>query len=303
MAVVRTGQELLCAQDRPQALSWLLVQRRMYRRAKRWSSLRLFGFGIVAVGGTMVSVLLPSAVEAVGAAAGLWMFLTGTIFLSRQRHWALPAAAVQDTFDRQVFGLRPSSAVSRAPTPEQVSDILGQSDVLTAARADKLPGWYRLDPRLAGPAAVALAQRANAVYSARLLERHATVWLTGAAVWASAAVALAVGTDMTVQSFLLGVMLPVLPALLDAKNIWADARDAAQDRHRLAEDMRAQLLQRDPSEAQLHLWQDQLHRLRSSGPLVPEFLYWRSRAKNEAAMNAAAAQLSAQILSRQGFTP
>jgi SMODS-associating 4TM effector domain len=228
-----TAMEILRRQDDPRALRWLLAQRRMYSLAKRWNYIRVFGIGIIALGAPIITVITPHAAEIVGAVAGAWIFLARTIFLAGERRWARPAASVQDAFDTFVFDLPANPAVS--PQSERIADILRDDDVEQYARKEHLLGWYSLEPDLPEAPAIAIAQQSNLAYSQRLLFRHASVWLGIGAAWGIIAVAIGIGFQLTLPQFLMGVVLPVLPAVLDARELWHSARSAADDRSRLSD--------------------------------------------------------------------
>ena len=190
----------------------LPYQRRMYSRAKRWNYIRVFGIGIIALGAPIITVITPHVAEIVGAITGAWVFLARTIFLAGERRWTRPAASVQDAFDTYVFGLPANAAVS--PQPEQIADILHDDDVERHARNEHLLGWYSLEPDLPITPAIAIAQQSNFAYSERLLYRHPDIWLGIGAAWGIIAVTIGIAFQLTLAQFLMGVVLPVLPAVL-----------------------------------------------------------------------------------------
>ena len=112
-------------------------------------------------------------------------------------------------------------------------------------------------------------------------------------------IAIAIGFRLTLAQFLMGIVLPVLPAVLDARELWDSARTAAIDRLRLS-DVIAERIRVWPSheikDEDLRNWQNQLLALRKDGPLVPDFLYHRSRPKNERAMSARTSDLAKSVL-------
>jgi hypothetical protein len=258
-----TAAVILQRQDEPSTLRWLLAQRRMYSRAKRWNYIRVFGIGIIALGAPIITVIIPHKAEIVGAIAAGWVFLARTTFLAGERRWARPAASVQDAFDSFVFGLSVNPTVP--PQPERIADILGDDDVEHYANKENLLGWYSLEPDLPMTPAIAIG----------------------------------VAFRLTLSQFLMGVVLPVLPAVIDARELWYSARSAADDRSRLS-DALADRIRAWPAHAikleELRSWQDRLFILRRDGPLVPDFLYHWTRAKNERAMSARGRELANSIL-------
>jgi len=131
---------------------------------------------------------------------------------------------VQDAFDTFVFNLSANPAIS--PQPERIADVLRGDNVEQHAKKEHLLGWYSLEPDLPLAPAIAIAQQSNLAYSQRLLFRHANVWLGIGTAWGIIAVAIGIGFQLTLSQFLMGVVLPVLPAVLDARELWYSARSA-----------------------------------------------------------------------------
>ena len=94
------------------------------------------------------------------------------------------------------------------------------------------------------------------------------------------------------QQFLLGVVLPVLPAVLDIVEYIQDIARAARDRGDIARTIEARLTSSIAiNPEQLLVWQDQMYDLRRRTPQVPNVIYRLARSKNEDAMKSAASQL------------
>src|SRR5260370_6662136 len=143
--------------------------------------------------------------------------------------------------------------------------------------------------------AVAISQQSNLAYSERLLRHHANIWMVIGATWGLIAVAIGITFKLTLAQFLMGIVLPVLPAVLDARDLWHAALSAANDRQRLSDTV-ADRIRAWPLHAirwdELRNWQDQLYILRRDIPLVPDVLYRWARSKNERAMSARAYELA-----------
>jgi hypothetical protein len=291
-----TAARILHRQDELRALSWLLAQRRLYSRAKRWNYVRVFGIGIIALGAPIVTVIDPALAVVVGAVAGAWIFLARTIFLGGERRSARQAANIQDAFDTFVFDLPSNPTISSEP--ERIADILHDDDVEQYAQKEHLLKWYSIDPDLPLIPAVAISQQSNLAYSERLLRHHANIWVIIGAAWGLIAVVIGIAFKLTLAQFLMGIVLPVLPAVLDARELWHAALSAANDRLRLSDSV-AQRIRAWPSHSikrdELRNWQDQLYILRRDSPLVPDVLYRWTRSKNERAMSARASELAEVI--------
>jgi hypothetical protein len=303
---VVSAAEIAHNQNTLTALELLIAQRRMYRYAKRWNYLRLFGIGVIAIA-VPIATMINSDAAVIGlAVAGGWAFLARTWFVGREILWNRRAAVVQEAFDTLVFGLPYNLALAEPLRQEWIADVIGDDDVAVVAEAEYLVDWYSLDEEIPAAPAVAICQRSNSAYSERLLSWHAIAWICGATAWTVIAIVLALTTGVTVREILLGVVLPILPAALDARDQWATARDAAADRARLADEIgrRVQEFNSKPlSLEDLRQFQDVIYRQRRDGPLVPEFLYRYLRPENERAMNRAASALQQAIISQQQHSP
>jgi hypothetical protein len=106
---------------------------------------------------------------------------------------------------------------------------------------------------------------------------------------------------LTLSQFLLGVALPLLPALLDVWDQFRSTKRAGEVRRAMADDIEKAVRgrgDRDLAPEDLLLWQDQTYQLRRSSPQVPNLVYRRARDRNEHAMHLAAAELATVALER-----
>lgn len=283
-------------QNDVRALRLLLAQRKLYTRAKRWSFLRWIGFSIIGVAAPILTVVVPRAAVVVGALAGVWIFLSRTWFSSVERNLAAKAANIQEQFDQYVFSM--PARVTRVPAAsiEETVRLTGDDRaVMSAADRQRLQDWYPFDARVDGAISIAIAQRANAAYSERLLSANANVWLATTLVWSSAAVIISLIVGLTLPQFLLGVALPLLPALLDVWEQFRSTKRAGEVRRAMADDIEQAVRGRSEPELtpeSLLIWQDQLYEMRRQSPQVPNLVYRRARERNERAMKVAAAELA-----------
>lgn len=280
-------------QDEPDALRLLIAQRRLYSRAKRWLGARWIGMLIIGIAAPVVSVLWPSLAVPSSAVAGVWLFLGRTFLLNRQTTITAQAAAVQEQFDLLVFGIPEVTQRPTLPTLEDIAAIAGPDDQLRqVAVEEELLGWYPIDEKLTGVNTVAIAQRANASYTNRLLRTTAIVWACATGVWIVALVVTSVAVGLELPQFLLGIVFPVLPSFLDVVQYVTNVRRSASEKGALASTIEEGLIGSDPVRPEdLLVWQSQLFDLRRSAPEVPDFIYKLTRPKNEQAMETAARQL------------
>ena len=282
-------------QNDPDALRLLIAQRRLYRKAKRWLGLRWIGMVIIGIAAPVVAIAWPTSAVVAGAIAGSWLFIGRTLLLWAQGSLTARAASVQEQFDFYVFQMPDSANRSTLPTLEDIADVAGPDDQIPATAAkEELIDWYPINTKNTGAVAVAIAQRANASYTDRLLRTTAIVWAIATAGWTLALIVLSVVLDVSLSTFILGVTLPVLPAFLDVVQYVNGVWRSAADRRALAQSIEERLGGDDgPVEGQdLLVWQERLFELRRSAPEIPDFLYKLRRKVNERAMHTAANQLS-----------
>lgn len=275
----------------------------MYRVGKRWAYVRWAGIGFIAIAAPLVAAQYRPAAPIAGAVAGVWIFLSRAYLVKVEARVVRMAAAVQEMFDQKLFGLPENRSLVNSVRQEDIASAIGAENLPAQIERERLTGWYVLDPRVPGGPAVALCQRANAIFTERLLSRHSQVWGVIVYVWLGLAILLGLLSSMPLATFLVGVLLPILPAMYSAWEVRDVARTGADDRAALAAEIE-QRLSSSPEAAlspfELRGYQDQLYRIRRDGPLIPEYLYRKTRNENERVMIDAANEYSAMILRAQG---
>jgi hypothetical protein len=282
------------------ALRLLIAQRRLYSKAKRWLALRWFGMLIIGLGAPVVSVIWPDLAVVSGAIAGLWIFLGQSVLINAQSVEVTRAAAVQEQFDFYVFAMPSSVDRSTLPSLEEIAAIAGpDSELRRTATDENLLDWYPIEANDPGILTVAISQRANASYSDRLLRTTAIVWTTVTVAWMIVLITASVAVDLSLITFLAGVLLPVLPSFLDVVRYVLGIRRAARDRGDLTRSIEGRMRSTDNAVEgnDLLVWQESMYDLRRSTPLVPNAIYKMRRVVNERVMKTAAAQLRQQVRS------
>jgi hypothetical protein len=130
------------------------------------------------------------------------------------------AAAVQERFDLYVYDMPTGTRRPKLPSLEDISLVAGSdSEPVAVAKREKLLDWYEVAEDDPGEVAVAIAQRSNAAYSYRLLKITGVIWAAVAALWVVVLVTICIVAGLTLAIFLLGVVLPLLPAFLDVTGL------------------------------------------------------------------------------------
>lgn len=292
--IAPSGSDIANRQNDDDALRLLLAQRRLYSRAKIWQGIRWIGLLVLGIAAPFVSVLWPPSAVAVGAVTGFWLFIGRTVLAWAETRTMTKAAAIQEEFDLYVFAMPRVIDRTALPSLEDIAVLAGPDESLrAAAEKEKLLDWYPVDPKHPGTESVAIAQRANASYTDRLIRTAVWVWAGVTLVWLIFLITLGGVSGLTFGAILLGVIFPVLPAALDVLEYLRSTWRAAHDRADLANSIEARLSdQGDPISGQdLLSWQVQMYDLRRTTPQLPNWLYKLTRKRNEAAMHSAAKQL------------
>jgi|GEM_PF-1195426 len=294
------ARTIAAAQETVESLKLLLVQRRLYSRAKVWTTVRGLGVGLVAVAAPLVAAFWQPLAVSAAAAAAAWYVLNRVLFRPLERRDATRGATAQEQFDVAVFGMPTIAVRDPRVLPEDILRIAGTSKRRRKAYTEeKLRGWYPIQEDVPGRVAIAIAQRGNLAYTRCLLQRHANLWLWLLSGWAVVAVGISLWFSFDLATFLLAVALPVMPPLVDAVDEFLHMRAAGREREALANEIEDAIradgsvpIRADGSvpirPEQLLAWQGQLFALRRDSPLVPDWLYWVLRDRAEADMSEAA---------------
>ncbi len=279
-------------QNDPRALRLLIAQRRLYTRAKRWQGVRWSGLLVLGVGGPFVSLLAPTLAIGAGALTGVWLFVGRTLLTWFETRTMVRAACVQEELDHYLFAMPDTITRMERPSPEDVDDLLRGEDLVTTASRERLTDWVPIDAASPGVVTVAIAQRANASYTDRLIRTAVGVWAIVTVIWITVLIVWASLTGISLANFLLGALFPVLPAFLDVVEYVVNTWKAARDRADLANTIATRLGDGHSIDGQdLLVWQERLFDLRRTTPQVPDWLYRATRRRNEHAMRAAARRL------------
>jgi hypothetical protein len=288
-----TAKEIAKRQDEDDSLHLLIAQRRLYSKAKKWLSFRLIGMGAIAILTPIIAFIWAHADVIVGAISGAWIFLGRTLFYSLEKGLSAKAAAVQEMFDIRVFKMPHLADRTPVPTLEEIAAITGADNtIMRQAKNEHLLEWYAINPSDSGLTAVAICQRINTSYSKSLLNTTSKVWLGLIVFWSLFLVAFSIYLRLPIDTFLLAVMLPLLPAFLDKWEFWKGFRKAENQREAMTQEIEAKIKNNSVSGGDLLLWQARMYELRRDMPLVPDRVYSFMRNINERSMRTAARQLS-----------
>jgi hypothetical protein len=270
-------------QNRERNLRRLAAARGFYGTAKRVHVLGAALAIILALSSPLVLLLKPSLGPMLGAVAGAWIFVSRILFEPVKRHQQRQGASAQEAFDCDVLGIEWNTALVRRVSEEETRKASGE-----IRHADKLRSWYPTDNQLAWPDSVLLCQRSNAVWARRQHRAYGWVLAGGALGWFCIGVAVAVCLRATLAQYLTTVLLPSLPAVLDAAELSRRHIEEAGSRQVLEDQIDAFLHDGGTESADIREIQDQLFALRSGAPQVAGWFYRLMRSDYEEDMKYAA---------------
>lgn len=280
-------------QDQPDALRLLVAQRKMYSIAKRFLTSRLVGMFLIAIVAPIAGFLWPDVAVACGAVAGAWIFFGRTFLNAQQETRVDRAAAIQERFDNHVFGMTVGGNREHGPSLEDIVKLSGDlTEVRREAQLEKLKKWYPFQAGADPATSVAIAQRANVSYSDSLLRTTARVWRFLIIGWGLIAIGISIAIGLSLETFLLVVLLPLLPAFLDLVEFSRGYESASHTRRNTAKAIEDTIASGSVEPERLLVWQERIYDLRRTTPLVPDVIYWLARKSNEKAMEATADSLA-----------
>lgn len=247
-----------------------------------WGNVALAGFAPVAL------FYFPDLSEVVAALAGFWLFVSRLLLRPISDRLKTTAAALQDDYDRTVFGLEPRSTTSPVASDEELRHWTQRADL------KEFRDWYPTRLDLPWPKSVLICQRASTVWARRQHGAYGNVLVAVAVVWFALGVAIAFGDDISLRSYLVAILMPSLPALLESAELARLHHKAAADRRSVESTLNAFLTAPGQvTRADLDGVQERLRSLRIEGPLVPDWFYRRISDAYDADMHFAA-QLQAE---------
>jgi len=279
-------------QNSDKALELLYIQRKLYDRSKHWGKLRIIGVLILGIASPVITFFLLSAAFYIAAVSAVWLTLSRTWFANREKTYSRQAALIQNEFDCLVFGIENNIRKLDPPTLEERADLLpSKSDFDAAIDNERLRDWYPLNTSKSDALNTAVAQRANAAYTDRLLRANSSLVLTLTILWLICIVAFGIYRGLSSANLVLGIIIPILPGLLDNFENWLNVINASKQRRSLAKEIEDVIINNEDVEPHIEHWQQRTFELRLTTPYLPNILYGALRDKNEAAMNAVADNL------------
>jgi len=279
-------------QNTPRHLEQLAAQRELYSEAKIIQAVE------------MISALLPPLLLLfallIGERLYVYAALLGCILavldvalwspLQKKKRQA--AAIIQELFDCEVFGMPWNSVeAGQRPTPELVAKYAEKYNK-KVHKGSPIDKWYSPDiGALPLPLARVACQRSNIVWDLELRRRYVFRIAFLLSFLTVGVVVLALVRGLTVEGFLLSIVLPLVPAYVVGLQQIFDQREAMVRLDRLldhATRLWDNALEREVSEATLdqesRRLQDQIFSHRAQTPTIFDWIYKRLRGEQERLM-------------------
>ncbi len=288
----RTEPPITEQQNSDACLRLLAAQRQLYAEVKRSSDRRLATLFLVTIATILVGAIVPDSRNYIGGVAALAMGTWVSVAELRERTSIGQAASIQEHFDTGLFQLRWHDFLADRPSEWAITEAAGRGSL------DGLADWYR--PKtissIVRPLDVLICQRANLDYGVSLHTSYARslAWMLGAGIVGAFAAGGVLG--YSVWNFVFAIAAPLAPIVVTAVNeIQAHLTSASNKES--AEAKVADLWRRglaEPNEItddECRAAQDCILGFRKTNAQVPEWLYNRSRERNEAVMLATCSAL------------
>jgi len=292
-------------QNSPTQLQRLAAQRQLYATGKIILGWQVFLGGPVAVATAFLAASLMGLKPYV-ALWGLLLSLADIVWLTPwQKRLRAMGAQVQELFDCEVLGLPWSDVkAGRRPDPELIKEQADKYEKKSESMPP-LTNWYSPDVRSLPLYLARIAcQRSNCWWDAKQRRRYAVVVVSIVAVVFVSVLFASMVNGLTVESFILAVVAPLLPLLIlgyrqfseqmevvarleklkdHGEKLWSDAMNGASEQEvtRRARDL-----------------QDEILENRRRSPLVFDALFRLLRNDYDAQMNHGAQQYVADAQRR-----
>ena len=264
-------RDIAQSQDNERNLRRQVAKDHFYGRGNRW---HFWGSAVaiaLALASPFVLVYRPGWGPALGAIAGVWIFLSRLLFEPLRQHRQLEGAVAQELFDCDVLGLSWNDALVSQMSDEE---IRGASKDFNDRKAkEEHGGWYPTEDEMDWPRSVITCQRSNAVWGRRQHHAYGLFLIVAASAWFVAGIMFSSVRGTSLAEYLTTMALPSLPAILDAIEVAKKQLLASDQRRHLETETDAMFDNSAVSHGMLREIQDQVFELRRNAPSVASWFY------------------------------
>jgi len=267
-------------QNTPESLRLLAAQKRLYSQAKRIHFVRIVAVLLLELAAPLVVLTKPDWKEGLELIGALLTLISALVLNGIETGRVKQAAVVQEQLDVHLFRLPWNKMlVGREVAPES---IIRAASEYRGGDA-KIRDWYPDPGGSAYPKDVLLCQRTNLVWGVRLQSLYAYTLLVITAGYLL--FGLVIGRSERLLEYMVAILVPALPALLEAIDTYKRHTESAREKAELL--ARVEDLLQDKSKTtslaqtidECRRIQDSIYILRSTRPLVPDWWYelWRKK--------------------------
>lgn len=302
-----TSNRIIEDQNTQQQLERLAAQRYIYSQSKKLLALQMLL--TIAIPIMLTSVMtIEQNIKVWAAFYGVLISFIDVFIEHRQKKMKTCAAIIQEMFDCDVLRMKWNELkIGNRPDAETISEA-AESIKKNRLEYEKLKNWY---PAAIAPLPLFLArlicQRTNCWWNMKLRRRYRSVLIVGVLLPALLFVAISIHQNMTMISFILGILAPFSPTILWAIREYykqgeaADALDKLKIqiegiwRKAMSNELTEEAIERISRDIQ-----NEIFDRRRTDPVVFDWIYWLLRDKQEAQMNKRAEELVKEALNSLG---
>lgn len=259
----------------------LRAQNRMYRQAKRIHFARIIAVLALELAAPFVVLTKPEWKDGLELVGALLTLISALILSGIETDTVRQAATVQEQLDVHLFQLPWNTVLVGS---EVAPELIHRASCAYKGSEQTLRNWYPNTSGVAYPKDALLCQRTNLMWGVRLQRgyAYALIGLTAGYLLLGIIIGLARGESF--WAYLVAILVPALPALLEAIDTYKRHTESAQEKAELLAYIttvfdRARTAQSAILVDECRHIQDAIYITRSTRPLVPDWWHrvWRSR--------------------------
>lgn len=272
--------DIVQEQNTPDILRLLAAQKQMYSQAKLIHFVRVVIVLLLELAAPFVILNKPQWRDALELVGALLTLISALILNGIETTKVRQAATVQEQLDVHLFRLPWNRTLVGT---EVTSELINRAANQYTGGEDKIRDWYPDPSGMPYPKDALLCQRTNLVWGVRLQSTYAFALLIVTVGYLL--IGLWFGRHEDLVAYLVAILVPALPALLEAIDTYKRHTESAREKTDLLEHVDDLLHDKTviglPSQAvdECRRVQDAIYVLRSTKPLVPDWWYrlWRNR--------------------------
>lgn len=271
-------------QNTNHCIELLAAQRIIYRNAKKFRTIRIIGSFGLAIIAPIIILLFPDLKIALGIFGGTWT-IVAFLLSTNESNKVKEAATIQEEFDSQTFELEWNNIQCGSKAS---NEIIHSSAIKYTDKAD-LKDWYGDLVGIKNNLSVLICQRSNLVWDWRLRKQFAWTIIIAILILFSLGLGIALYNKLTLQTYLISILLPSASAFLLGIKEVKEHFDSAKSKEALEKKINS-IWEKSmtslvvPTKSELRQVQDKIYQLRTNTALIPEWWYNKLKGDFEKSM-------------------